>query len=100
MEKQTGQASAEQIAQWKDKYGEVYAIQADNKVCYVRKPDRKTLAYVSTLQHNPIKMAETMLNNCWVGGCEEFKTDDSLFLGACQKLGALVQVKEADLVKL
>ncbi len=95
-----GQATEGQVAQWKKKHGEIYALKADGKICYVHKPDRKTLAYVATLQNNPIKMAETMLNNCWLGGCEDFKTDDELFLGTCQQLGGLVQIKQTELSKL
>ena len=102
MEKQEliGQATEEQVAKWKQKHGEIYALEADGKVCYVHKPDRKTLAYVATLQNNPIKMAETMLNNCWLGGCDDFKTDDELFLGVSAQLGQLVQVKQVELSKL
>ena len=96
----TGEATEGQINQWKKQHGEVYAVKADGKVCYLRKPDRKVLAYVSSIGNNPIKMAETMFNNCWLGGCEEFKTDDSLFFGAAQKMGGLIQIKEAELSKL
>lgn len=95
-----GQATEEQVAQWKAKYNAVYTIKADGKICYVHKPDRKTLSYISTLQNNPVKMAECMLNNCWLGGCEDFKTDDELFFGTCQQLGGLVQIKRAELSKL
>lgn len=100
MEKLIGQATDEQVAQWKAKHGEVFELKADGKVCYVHKPDRKTLGYVMTLQNNPMKMSETLLNNCWLGGCEDFKTDDELFLGVSQQLGTLVKVKEVELSKL
>lgn len=95
-----GEASAAQIAQWKKQHGDVYAVKADGKVCYLKKPDRKVLSYAATLTNNPLKASETMLNNCWLGGCDDFKTDDALFLGVAQKLGALVQVKEAEISKL
>ncbi|MBQ5451628.1 MAG: hypothetical protein IIT56_01415 [Bacteroidales bacterium] len=74
-----GQVSETQIQAWKKQWGEVFAVKADGKICYLRKPDRKILAYTSTLANNPIKANETLLNNCWLGGCEDFKTDDSLF---------------------
>jgi hypothetical protein len=45
-------------------------------------------------------MAETMLNNCWLGGCDDFKTDDELFFGVSAQLGQLVTVKKVELSKL
>ena len=49
---------------------------------------------------DPIKFNEIMLANCWLGGSEAIKTDDDLFLGASGKLAELIEVKEAELVKL
>jgi len=95
-----GAVKQAQIDQWKALYGEVYSVTGDGKICYLKKPDRKIISYVSTLTSNPIKASETMLNSCWLGGCEDFKTDDGLFFGLSQKIGALVQIKEAELAKL
>jgi hypothetical protein len=41
-----------------------------------------------------------MLEGCWIGGDDEIKKDDKLFLAVQSKLGALMEVKEAELVKL
>ena len=95
-----GEAAPSQIDSWKKQYTDIYSVTAEGRICYLRKPDRKVLAYVSSIGNNPIKIAETMINNCWLGGCPDFKTDDSLFLGLSQKLGALIQIKEAELSKL
>lgn len=95
-----GTVEQAQIDKWKKQHGDVYSFTADGKVCYLRKPDRKVLSYVSTLGNNAIKIAETMINNCWLGGCGDFKSDDGLFLGLSQKLGALIQIKEAEIAKL
>ena len=54
----------EQIDRWKKQYGDIYKITVEDKECYLRKPDRKILAYVGSIGQNPIKVAETMLNNC------------------------------------
>lgn len=94
------EATEKQIADWKKKHGEVYKVTVDGKSCYLHKPDRKTLAYVSTVKDNPIRMSELMLNNCWIDGDEEIKTDDALFLGVVQQMGALISIKQAELVKL
>ena len=35
----------EQIKQWKAKYKEVFVLRVDDKVAYLRTPDRATLSY-------------------------------------------------------
>ena len=95
-----GEVSKEQINVWKKQYSDIFAVKADGKVCYLRKPDRKIMAYVSTLSNNPIKANEAILNNCWLGGSEDFKTDDELFYGLSAKLNQLVTIKAAELEKL
>lgn len=91
----------EQIADWKKKYGDVFKISVDGKVCYLHKPDRKTLSYASSVgQKDPIKFNEIMIKNCWIAGDEEIKTDDSLFLAVSEKLADVVETKEAELEKL
>ena len=91
----------EQIKQWKAKYKEVFVLRVDDKVAYLRTPDRATLSYASTLAtKDPMKFNEAILTNCWLGGDEEIKTDDALFLSASSKLVELIQIKEATLEKL
>ena len=96
-----GQATPEQIEAWKKKYGKLYGIKVDGHICYLKKPDRRTLSYASVAgAKNPLKFNEVMLNNCWVGGSEEIKTDDEMFLGVSGKMAKLINVKEAELVNL
>lgn len=91
----------EQIDAWKKKHGEIFRLKVDEKECYLKTPDRKTLSYASTVAtKDPLKFNEILLNNCWLGGDEEIKTTDSLFLAAASKLGELIEVKEAELEKL
>ncbi|MEI6062058.1 MAG: hypothetical protein WCR72_15255 [Bacteroidota bacterium] len=96
-----GQATPEQIEEWKTKYGKLFAIIIDGHIAYLKKPDRKTLGYASTVgAKDPIKFNEVVLNNCFIGGSEAIKTDDDLFFGASSKLVDIIQVKEAELVNL
>ena len=91
----------EQIQEWKQKYGDVYVLNIEGKKAYLHTPDRQTLSYASTLAtKDPLKFNEVVLNNCWLGGDEEIKTDDTLFLAASSKLPDLIQIKEATLEKL
>lgn len=96
-----GVATPEQIAEWKNKHKEVFGISVDGHVAYLKKPDRKALSYASGVgAKDPIKFNEIILENCWLGGSEEIKTDDSLFLGVSGKISELIEVKEAELKKL
>jgi len=100
-EKLTGQATAEQIQEWKDKHGDIFKIQVENSVCYLKAPNRKVLGYASVAgKDNPLKFNEVILESCWLGGDEMIKTDDSLFLSAGAKINGIVEVKEANLEKL
>lgn len=99
MEKQ--EVTQEQIDAWKKQYGDIYAIKVDGKTAYLKKPDRKTLSFASVAgQKDPMKFNEIILENCFIGGDEEIKQDDSLFLAASAKIVELIEVKEAELVKL
>jgi hypothetical protein len=61
---------------------------------YQRYPD------ISKKQLKKIKFNEIILNNCWHGGSEEIKTDNGLFFGVSGKITELIQVNDAELVKL
>ena len=89
----------EQIEEWKRKHGDLFEITVEGKSCILHRPTRRDLSYVSVLK-DPIKMSETMLNQLWVVGDEEIKTDDSLFLAAIQKMQEVLEVKEAEIKKL
>lgn len=91
----------EQIQEWKKQYKDVFVISVEDKKVYLRTPDRKTLSYASTLAtKDPLKFNEVILDNCWLGGDEEIKTNDELFLAVSSKLPDLIQIKEATLEKL
>jgi len=100
MEKNIKTADAETIEKWKKQHGDIFKIEVDGHVCYLKKPDRKTLAYVSTLGNNPMRFNEVLLENCWLGGDEVIKTNDDLFLSVSQKLPELISVKTAEITKL
>jgi hypothetical protein len=91
----------EQIQEWKQQYKDIFVLNVEGKKAYLRTPDRHTLSYASTLAtKDPLKFNEVVLTNCWLGGDEEIKTDDALFLAASSKLPELIQIKEATLEKL
>lgn len=95
-----GKATAEQIAEWKKQFGEVYAVTVEDSICYLKKPNRATLSAMSSIMNDPIKSMEFLLNNCWLGGDETIKTDDEKFLAVSSQLKELIHVKAATLEKL
>lgn len=91
----------EQIAAWRAKYGEVSQVTIEDKVCYLRKPDRSTLSMAATLgKSDSIKYSEIMLEKCWLGGHEEIKTVDEYFFAAAGKVAELIKIKKATVKKL
>jgi hypothetical protein len=95
------EVTKEQIQEWKAQHGDVFKISVGDKSCYLKTPNRKTLSYASTAgAKDPFKFNEVILSQCWLGGDEEMKTDDMLFLSVSSKIGDLINIKEAVLEKL
>jgi hypothetical protein len=92
-------ATPEQIAQWKAEHGEFFHIEVEDKICYLKKPDRKTLSFASQVGNDPMKFNEVILKNCWLGGDLEMQTNDSYFLAVSSKLDQVIEFKKAELVK-
>lgn len=90
-----------QIAELKAKYPgkELYLVTVEGKGCILRSPGRQDLSYASVVK-DPIKLNEVLLNQLWVAGDEEIKTDDSLFMAVCAKMEEVLKIKEAEIKKL
>ena len=90
-----------QIAEWKKKHGTVYLVTADDKKAYLKKPDRATIAFAMTkVQSDPLQFSEIILQNCWLAGDEELKSNDDYFLAVSSQLDKLIEVKTAEIKKL
>jgi hypothetical protein len=101
MYKATKEQVAEWVAEWKEKHGEIFRITVEDKACYLKKPSRKALGYAAMAgKDNPLKFNEVILNDCWLAGDEEIKTNDDLFLSVAPKLTELIEVKSAEMEKL
>jgi hypothetical protein len=89
------------IAELKAKHPgkELYLVTVEGKGCILRSPSRQDLSYASVVK-DPIKLNEVLLNQLWVAGDEEMKTDDSLFMGVCAKMEEVLKIKEAEIKKL
>ncbi len=102
-----GQASAEQIAQWKDKYGDIFAFKVEDTddtthICYLRTPNRKDLSAATFAgKDSPIKFNEVILRQCWLdGGSLAIRENDRMFLAVSGKIAEIIEIGEAELEKL
>lgn len=97
----SGQATEQQIAEWKKKHGEIFEFGCLDKVCYLKKPGRKELSFASVTSGNDeYKWNEAIVESCWLGGDEEIKTNDDYFLPLCGQLLVLVKREESYIKKL
>ena len=90
-----------QIDAWKAEYGSVAALKVADKIGYVKKPPRQTISYASQAgAKDPMAFNEIILEQCWLGGDEEIKTDTGLFMSVSGQLTKLINIQEAELVFL
>ena len=96
-----GQATEAEIAQWKKDFKDVFSITVEDHIGYFKKPDRKAIAYASTLlKQSPIDYIESILENTWIGGSKELLTNDDYFLATMGVAEQLIETKTGELVKL
>jgi hypothetical protein len=101
----TGEATPVQIAQWKQQFGDVFAIElqlsdSEKAVGYFRKPDLAVLSMVQRYKDDQIKAGEVMFENLWLGGADCIKQDDMLKLSAMQQFPVLFEFKHSEIKKL
>ncbi|WP_233527331.1 MULTISPECIES: hypothetical protein [unclassified Bacteroides] len=101
METKVEKTIEQKISEWKAKHGDVFQVEVDGHVAYLKRPDRKVLgAAAVTGKSDPMKYNEVILNNCWLEGDEEIRTNDAMFLGVSAQLAEIIEIKEATLKKL
>jgi hypothetical protein len=104
--KEIGKATAEQIKQWKAKYGSVYqfiSIDEDGNMhyTYVKKPDLDVIAASAKVaQDDPIQSGEIMVNSIRLGGSDTVPGDLNMMLGLFEKIGELTKAAQTSLGKL
>ncbi len=98
MEKLQGEATPEQIAEWKEKHGKVFKYEVDGKIAYLRSVDRNTYSLgASKVSTSPAKFNEIVIQNIWLGGCEELKNNDSYYFGLIDFVEELMAKKKGSL---
>lgn len=96
-----GQQSDEQIANWKKQHLEVFAVTSEDKIGYLRKPRRAEMGLaMSHAAANPLKMTETIVQSCWLGGCTDLRDDDKYFYGLNIQIQQIIEMAEVEVKKL
>ena len=86
--------------------GAKFELEIEEKKCYLKGITRpvmeQALGLIMPTSGAPrlVTAGEMILNACWVGGDEEIKKDEDLFIEACLKAVELIERKESSLKKL
>jgi hypothetical protein len=94
---------------WKAKHGEVFAVSVaksrdgdDMFTAYLHKPDRNIvgMAMQAYSKQDIVKAGEALILNCWLGGDDQIRTDDSCFVSAAVQAAELIELRSAEIKKL
>lgn len=104
-----GEATPEQIDAWKKAKDADHLLQIKVKnrdgstsVCYLHPADRKvaSLAYTHIANKKMIEAGGVFIANCWLGGDERIKTDDRMYIAACQQAYDALDLADAESEKI
>jgi hypothetical protein len=96
--------SAEQIAEWKEKYGIVFRLTADDgKQCYIKDPFSSIhitkLAFAALYEDSDIAFVQSILNNCWLFGDEELRVNESYSIFLTERMKDITDMPKCDVRK-
>jgi hypothetical protein len=110
-----GEATPEQIEAWKTQHGDVYEIEVEGHVCYVKGFTRESMRFalsqlkikINTQTQSAemdmekiLNIGEIGLQNCWLGGSDEINTNSKLWMAAALQVGEMFEIAEARIKKL
>lgn len=100
-QKDMNTADDKQIQEWKEKYGGVYALPVEDKIAYLREPKMKDFkrAFSAMQDNGDLAFGEEMINQLFIGGDEEIKTDDAYFLPARKEIKEFFNFEEPEITK-
>ncbi len=98
-----GQATAEQIKEWKGKYPDgIYAVEFDEHVGYFKNPERAEVncALTKADKKKPLAVVEDFASLTFIGGSEDVLKNETLFLGVCDAIKEKMYGVKGKLVNL
>jgi hypothetical protein len=100
--KLTEEQIIEKVAELKKKHKikEVFVIESDEKIAFLKKPSRDQLKYaMSVSQNDPLGLTEHILESGWLEGDELLKTDDKYFLDISRQIDELIETVTVSIKK-
>lgn len=90
-----GDLTAAQVEAFKQAHRKSFSIEIEDgdevHVGYFKRPTLETLKAVTKMARtDEVEAGKVMMNNCWLGGSEELRTDALLFMAAQKKLGEVL----------
>lgn len=90
-----GGISPQQVEEMRRKHRKVFRVDIvdgeDTHVGYFRRPDFETIKTITKLSKvDEVAAGKVMMDNCWLGGSEELRTDAVLFMAVQVQLGKML----------
>lgn len=90
-----GTLGTAEIERLKKQHGRIYQIVVDDDgdlyVAYFRRPDMAVLSAMTKMaKTDEMQAAKVMVENCFVAGAEQVRTDAALFVAAVGQLGTVI----------
>jgi len=94
--------SQEEINQLKKQHGAIFQYNStDGKMAIFKSPDFQILdACKSVCGKNGMKFNKMLVENCWIQGDEELKTNEEYLLGIFDWISGIIKKKEGILTEL
>lgn len=90
------------VAELKKKHtiNEVFVLEVEDKVAYIKRPSRNQLKYAMTAnQNDPLGLAEEILKSGWLEGDEELQTEDKYFLDISRQIDTIIETTNVTIKK-
>ena len=97
--KLSGELTKEEFLELEKKYGKLFTIKGEGKVCYLKRPGRRELKHAGSEGADDITYNEIIMRDCFVAGDRAFLDDDYYFLGAMGKLSEVLEYAQVELKK-
>lgn len=97
-----GQATPEQIAEWKRKHGEVYACRVKGNITYLRIPSFDDINYATSKADadKPLDYWQKIAETTYLGGSEEVLKQVDLFLKLMSLMKQRIEEADGELLEL
>lgn len=93
-------ATPKQIKEWKEKYGNVYLLESDDKQCVIFDPmsNLKVMKQLFIARRKTKgDMVDAAITNCWLAGDASLKDDDRFKLGVEDQVDSLLDIPDFEI---